>query len=158
MHSITATCFVMMCTKWFWRKNLGNCQRKSSYCMTTLVHIGKFDKSDIGNNGLGKHEPLSQQPWHSPQRCFICLGQWRCPLDDRSLKLMLNPSGGSWTGYAVTKKTFMLLASVTFQDNERFVSVKGEYLEKKWECGDCDMYVLFIKKIKSKAMLNHPNI
>jgi hypothetical protein len=28
----------MLCGKWFWRKDLRNCQR-SSYCLTILVHI-----------------------------------------------------------------------------------------------------------------------
>jgi hypothetical protein len=41
-HSITYSNFLhftMMCTKQFGRKDLGNCQRSSSYWMTTLIHV-----------------------------------------------------------------------------------------------------------------------
>jgi hypothetical protein len=31
--------------------------------MTTLSTYSKFDEGDIGNSGLGNHEPPSLQPW-----------------------------------------------------------------------------------------------
>jgi hypothetical protein len=68
MHSIRVNCFAVLCIKRFRRKNLGKCQRWSSYCMTALIHIySRFDKGDIGNSGLGSHESPSLHPWLGPQ-------------------------------------------------------------------------------------------
>lgn len=33
------TCFAMICTKPFGRNDLENCQRKSSYCKKTFIHV-----------------------------------------------------------------------------------------------------------------------
>jgi hypothetical protein len=38
----------------------------------------KFEEGDIGNNGLGNHEPTPLEPWLSPQVIFNCLDHWRC--------------------------------------------------------------------------------
>jgi hypothetical protein len=54
MHSIIVTCFTMMCTKQFGRKDLGNCRR--SYCMMVLVHVRQ----------IWQRQP-SSQPWLSLQ-------------------------------------------------------------------------------------------
>jgi hypothetical protein len=52
IHSTIATHFKMIFTKQFSRRDLGNSQRSSSYCMTMLVHIGKPDEGDTGNTCL----------------------------------------------------------------------------------------------------------
>jgi hypothetical protein len=39
VSNVAVTCFAMMCTKHFRRKDLGNCQRRSSHCMTILIHL-----------------------------------------------------------------------------------------------------------------------
>jgi hypothetical protein len=61
MYSNTVTCFAMVFTIKFRIKDLGNCQKSSSYSMTTLSTQGTFNEGKTGNNRLGNHEPPSLQ-------------------------------------------------------------------------------------------------
>jgi hypothetical protein len=42
----TLTCFAMICSKWFGKKDTGNCQRRLPFCMTTLIHIWQIYEGD----------------------------------------------------------------------------------------------------------------
>jgi hypothetical protein len=85
MHSITVTCFAMMCPGWCGI----NCQRRSSYCITPS---SKFDEGNTGNNGLRNHEWRSLQPCRSPQWFSFVLhwsGQEMQTDDELKLKLAM---------------------------------------------------------------------
>jgi hypothetical protein len=42
-HVVTViTQYSVICVKQFGRRDLGNCQRRSCYCMTMLAHIWQF--------------------------------------------------------------------------------------------------------------------
>lgn len=62
---------------------------------------------------------------------------------------MANWNMASWTNYAVKIKLYILLASVTFQDNgKEYVSVKVEYIEKELEFGNSGIYIAYKNEVQ----------
>lgn len=99
--------------KQFGRKDLGNCQRSSTYCMATLLHMWQ----------MWQRQWWAQKSWITiltfltqPQVILICLNQWRCTQEDGNFKPMMNSNAMSKTDHAGRIKTCMLLPSVTHQD------------------------------------------
>jgi hypothetical protein len=66
--------------------------------------------------------------------------------EDGDFELMMNSNAVSRTGYAVRMKSFVLLTSLTCQNDGKCVRVKREYLEKGCVFGDSGMYIFFVKK------------
>jgi hypothetical protein len=73
IHSVTVTCFAKKFTMRFERKDLGNRQGNSSYCIECLSILGNFNEGDNDNSGLGNNEKPFVQPWLSSQWFpFVC--------------------------------------------------------------------------------------
>jgi hypothetical protein len=65
---------------------------------------------------------------------------------------LINSNMVSWIG-SQSKNTFILLASVTWEDGgKKCVCIKWKYLEKAWEFGNSGMYILSTEE-KNKAQV-----
>jgi hypothetical protein len=121
MHNITVTFFKMMWTKWFGRKELGNCQRWSSYCMTIHVHIQQIWLRKYWQQWTGKSWTIIIAALTYPQwfNLKVHLEQ-KFQSNDEQIHTVLN--------LPHSIKSIMLQRPLTFQD----IGIKGDYLVIRW--------------------------
>jgi hypothetical protein len=118
-RSITVTCFVAMFTKRFGREDLGNCLRRSSYYMTTLVHMRQ-----IWRRRHWQHWGVKS--WTILLTVLLSFQWFSFVRTHQSAPMRMMNSN------AVGINPFLLLASLTCQDDvKKCVCSRDEYLEKE---------------------------
>lgn len=160
MHRIAGTCFTVICSKLYTRKDLGNCQRPS-HCKTTLIRIQQIWWRQCWQQWAAKLRTTLHTADVASSN-FNLFGPVKVHLRGQNFQAdnKLKHSTLKWLCYQ--DKTFYAAGISNLPEPwNKCVSVKQEYIEKGVEFGSFGMYILFAKnkkEIKSRPTLNHLHI
>jgi hypothetical protein len=144
MNSITALFFAVRCTQQFGRNDLGNCRRRSAYCMETLIHIRKIWQRQRWKQWAEKSRAilhLVSSDFHLSGPMKVHLWWQKFQIDDEFRHGILNwPGIQNNTCYAAGISSLPAQLKICFR-------VKVEYLDKEWELSDSGLYTIFVKSL-----------